>query len=182
MANWFCDTEIATGANDGSSMDDAWQSIKTALENVAMSLGDICWIRRRSNFYQPTAIIAPTIDGDLKNPIQFIGWPRPELKAQATFVQGSPVVSAASISPVFEKHCGRYIQKDLDGRNYLITAVAHKINYKAKTSAFTEGLMLEGATSELEAKIHRVVEDDTFKTQLLNGLMGHWPLDKVLER
>ena len=179
MGNYFCDSLLTTGANDGSIPDDAWQSIKTAMENVVMGAGDICWIRRRSGFWQPTANIAPTVDGTLKEPVQFVGWPRNIKTGTGNFKQGSNVIDSLSFIPKFEQHVGRYIKNDIDGRNYLATAIAHKINFRHKVGDFTEGLMLEGEDSGLEAKIHRIYEADTsaIKKSLLDNLIGHWSLD-----
>jgi hypothetical protein len=159
VSNYFCDTQLTTGANNGTSMDDAWQSIKTALENIVMVAGDILWIRRRSGFWNPAANIAPIIDGTLKQPLRFLGWPRPLKAGTGTFENGSNVVDGVSFTPKFEQHVGRYVKNDADGRNYLLTAIAHKINYDNKTGDFTEGLMLIGGSSGLEAKIHRIKDN-----------------------
>ena len=52
MSTKFCDSLLTTGANNGSTFDDAYQSIETVLE-TALSAGDKLYIRRRSGFWNP---------------------------------------------------------------------------------------------------------------------------------
>ncbi len=95
MANKFCDSLLTTGANNGSTMDNAYQSIETALE-AALSAGDKLYIRRRSGFWSPSSDIAPSADGNLANPIYAIGGPRRAEFGEATFEQESNIIKDVS--------------------------------------------------------------------------------------
>jgi len=95
VANKFCDSLLTTGANDGSTLDDAYKSIETALE-AALSAGDKLYIRRRSGFWNPSGNIAPLADGNLANPIQAIGGPRRAEFGEAIFEQESNIIRTVS--------------------------------------------------------------------------------------
>ena len=154
MARKFCDSLLTTGANDGSTFDDAYQSEETALE-AALAVGDKLYIRRRSGFWNPLSDINPSADGNLANPIQAIGGPRNVKTGTGTFVQGSNIISGVSFVPKLEQHGTRMIKNDVDSREYMISAIAHKINYDNKSGDFTEGLMVTGAGG-CEGKIHKI--------------------------
>ena len=125
MANLFVDTNLATGSNDGTSTDDAWQSIETAIESATVAAGDIIWVKRDSSFTGATSNIEPVSDGSLDAWIQVVAWPRAELTFTATFTNGSTTVSSVSgITADWEQHVGRRIKNDADGKWYLITDVS----------------------------------------------------------
>ncbi len=159
MSNYFCDSELTTGANNGTSMDDAWQSIETAIESTSPSAGDILWIRRRSYFENPTSNIEAAQFGGLSKPFRIIGCPRNEKSGTGNFTNGKNVVDGISFTPKFEQHCARMIKNNTDGRWYLITAIAYKIDFDNKSGVFTEGLMVTGGTSEAVGKIHKVIDN-----------------------
>jgi len=87
VARKFCDSLLTTGANDGSTFDDAYQSEETALE-AALAVGDKLYIRRRSGFWNPLSDINPSADGNLANPIQAIGGPRNVKTARVLLYKG----------------------------------------------------------------------------------------------
>lgn len=125
MANWFVDTTLGTGANDGTTMDDAWQSIETAMEYGSFANGDIIWIRRVSSFSGATSNIDPSDTAAVSDWIQFVAWPRAVLNFNATFTNGSTTVSIDSgLTADYEQHVGRKIKNDADGTWYIITNVS----------------------------------------------------------
>lgn len=122
-ANWFVDTTLSTGSNDGSSMDDAWQSIKTAFESTGFSAGDYLWIRRTSSFASASANITVTDDGTSSSWIHFVGCPRnSHAISSSDWTNGSTSVNVDDADMDREKHQGRYITAP-DSRTYLITRV-----------------------------------------------------------
>ena len=62
------------GADDGTTMDDAWETLEAALE-ASPSAGDVI-IVRRGHSEIPTSDIAVTGDGTAADPIKVIGFPR----------------------------------------------------------------------------------------------------------
>ena len=124
MAYTYCDTELGTGNNDGTTMDDAWQNIEDAM-NQARTAGDVLLIRRRSEDIPPDAAINFPSDGSLEAPIYHIGWPRNEEGAgSGTWANGSTEindVSGLEMKP--QQHMGRKVKQDADGKYYLITYV-----------------------------------------------------------
>jgi hypothetical protein len=125
MANWFVDTNLATGSNDGTSTDDAWQSIQTALQYSSFTPGDKIWIKRDSSFLASASDIALGDSGTAKEPLYAIGWPRAAETAAtgATWTNGSTTVDLVTgLSMDREKHQARYVDAP-DGEVYLITKV-----------------------------------------------------------
>lgn len=125
MANKFVDTGLASGSNDGSDMDNAWQSIETALEYNAHAAGTDIWIRRRSSFASATSdiVINSASDGTATSPIRVIGWPRnSKAVTSSDWTNGSTAVVIDDNDMDREKHQGRFITAP-DGKNYLITRV-----------------------------------------------------------
>ena len=99
MSNYFCDSELTTGANDGTSFDDAWQTIASAFNSSSPQPGDILWIRRRSSHLD--TLLMQAIDGTLKDPGYIIGCPRNVKTGTGDFVNGSVVVANLSFIPKF---------------------------------------------------------------------------------
>lgn len=124
MANKYVDTQLVTGLNDGTSFDNAWQSLKTALE-TARAAGDTIWIRRRSSFSSPSAnITTPAAsDGNASTPIRWIGWPRTtQAIAASTWTHGDTTVAVAGGGMSRGAHQGRWLVAP-DGVHYLVTRV-----------------------------------------------------------
>lgn len=161
MADHFCDTTLATGLNDGTTTDDAWQSIKTALEYASFTAGDKLWIRRVSAFTASTAGITPVGDGNHANPLYFIGCPRTTVTGTGEFVRGSKVVYGLSITPSLEAHGTRELKNDSDNHLYMIEEVVRKIDFDTQTVDFTLDAILTGTTSGAVAKIHYQIDSGT---------------------
>lgn len=125
MADYFIDTGLTTGSNNGSDFDNVWQELDVGVEYVNFTPTDIIWTRRRSSFSGATSNIQPNADSDgsLKNWIQVVAWPRAELSGTATFAHGSTVISSPSFTAVRERHVGRKLKNNADGRWYIITHV-----------------------------------------------------------
>jgi len=153
-------------------MDNAYQSIETALE-ATLAAGDKLYTRRRSGLWSPSSNIVPTADGGLASPISVIGGPRNVKTGTGTFTQGSNVISGVSFVPKLGQHGTRMIKNDADGRKYMISAIAHKIDYDNKSGNFTEGLMVTGAGG-CEGKIHRVKDNG-------DGTGSLWIVSKARE-
>lgn len=125
--DWFVDMNLATGANDGTSTDDAWQSIKTGIEYGSLAPGDKVWIKRDSVWDEAiegtNANISPVVDGDANNFIEFIGWPRAEKTINCDWVNGSTTVDNVDSNDMDrEQHAGRGITGP-DGFRYIITYI-----------------------------------------------------------
>lgn len=155
--NWFVDMTLATGANDGTSTDDAWQSIKTGYEYAGYTAGDKCWIRRVSVWDEAVeatgASIVPGDDGTISAPIYMIGWPRASKSINCDWVNGSTTVDNVDGSPMDrEQHVGRFIIGP-DGFNYVITKIDD-------TNTFTIDREYAGSTSANEDVT--IVEDNDY--------------------
>lgn len=127
MATYYVDTGLATGSNNGSDMDNAWQSIETAIEYNYFLPDDKIWIRRRSYFTGATSSLTlnGSSDGDLLRWIQFIAWPRIEISFTGTFTNGSTTVAVTSgTTPDWDQHCGRKIKNNSDGKWYIVTNIS----------------------------------------------------------
>jgi hypothetical protein len=129
MATYYCDTGLASGDNDGTTMDDAYRTIKAAFERNAYGAGDILWVRRRSAHTNDGADITPNAasDGTTIAPIRFVGWPRTtKAVTSSDWTQGSTavVIDDADMS---RGHLGRWITAP-DGKQYLITHVVDASN------------------------------------------------------
>lgn len=123
MANWFVDTTLATGNNDGTTMDDAWQSIETAMEYASVATGDYIWIRRVSGFSGPSSDITLGKAGTTGAWITYLGWPRnSHAISSSDWTNGSTEVTVDDADMDREKHQGRYVTGP-DGNTYLITRV-----------------------------------------------------------
>jgi len=134
MANWFVDSQLGSGNNDGTTTDHAWRgtsAIKTAMEYGSFADGDRIWIKRDSSYDEGVANngadIAPTDDGIISAPLYFIGWPRPELPnttiTQADWTNGSTTVdNIVGITCTRLSHQARWAVAP-DGKKYLITRV-----------------------------------------------------------
>lgn len=123
MANWFVDTGLASGSNNGTSMDNAWQSIKTAFESTTKAAGDFIWIRRTSSYDGSAGKVNVRQAGTPNNPYRFIGWPRAQHDISSSdWTNGSNEVTVDDADMSREKHQARYIIAP-DGKRYLITRV-----------------------------------------------------------
>lgn len=124
VTNWFVDTTLATGNNDGTTMDDAWQSIETAMEKSDYDTRENnIWIRRVSSHSSPGSDISVGDSGGSAALNSFIGWPRnSHAISSSDWTSGSTEVTVDDNDMDREKHQGRYITGP-DGRTYLITQV-----------------------------------------------------------
>ena len=124
MTNWFVDTGLASGDNDGSTTDHAWQSYLTAFAYAGFTPGDRVWFKRDST-YGGGANLALGDAGTATDTLSFIGWPRQVILnisiTEATFTNGSNLVDAiVGITITRTKHQGRFLTAP-DGEQYLIT-------------------------------------------------------------
>ncbi len=168
MANWFVDTILGSVANDGSSTDDAWDSIETAMEYGGFAAGDKVWIKRDSLYTCAGGsldIIPTETIQTAKLPLYFIGWPRAVILnttiTQAGFTNGSNIIdNVVGITPDREKHVGRYITAP-DGFQYMITAVLWEadIDGMAGGAEFTLGSKLTNTTQTKYGKIWGFTDD-----------------------
>lgn len=125
--NKFIDSVLASGSNNGSDMDNAWQSIETGFEYNYHLADTIVWVRRRSYFTGATSHVTPngSSDGGLNSWIRFVAWPRTEISFTGTFTNGSTTVGVTSgVTPTWDQHCGRKIKNDADGKWYIITNIS----------------------------------------------------------
>jgi len=129
-AIYFVDSTTGDNTDNGTTMDLAWNDIEKALESGSLSAGDIVFIRRIHQEWDggnPTSDILPAYDGNAKEPIYTIGWPRPAIPnttiTQADFTNGSNIVdNVVGVTPDRETHVGRFCTAP-NGKEYLITAV-----------------------------------------------------------
>ena len=136
MANVFVDTGLTTGNDDGSTMDDAYKTIRQGFEN-SRSGGDFVWIRRRS-YESFNSNVNPWDDGDWGDRIRYVGWPRAEEGAgTGTWTNGSTeVTNVSGLEMKTEQHVGRWVKQDSDGNYYLLTYIPNTTN---TTIAFVPG-------------------------------------------
>ena len=133
MANYFVDTALGSGADDGSSMDAAKRGtsgIKTAME-VDHAEGTYVWFRRTCAYDEGVvglnADIAPTADGVADSPVYFISWPRPAIAnttiTQADWTNGSTTIdNIVGITCARTAHQARWCTAP-NGKKYFITRV-----------------------------------------------------------
>lgn len=158
ITNWYVD-EGASGANDGTSPTDAWESLETAIEYNSFTVANVnmIWIRRTTS-HTMVSDIAATDDGGDDTPILFIGWPRAAIPnttiTQADFTNGSNIIDnviTSGDSPDRSKHVGRFITAP-DGEQYLITAVLFEASTD-NTPSFTIGSKLTNSTQTKYGKV-----------------------------
>lgn len=125
---WFVDEGLATGSNDGTTMDDAWNSLLTAFEYASYNAAtrNIIFIRRTSS-YTVVAQVDLADTGFSDKPIIFMGWPRPAITnttiTQGDWTSGSAIVdNIVGITCARGSHLGRYATAP-NGEQYLITQV-----------------------------------------------------------
>ncbi len=164
MARYWVNTELTTGDDSGLSPANAWRSanaMQTAIQYASLAAGDIVTFTRNCYFTGATSNIVPSssVEGTVNNPIQYRCWARGTVTGTITFTRGSRVLSGCSITPNHYYHACRYIRNDSDAKDYMITAVAHKIDFDAQTANFTNELLVTGGTSGAIGKIHRIVDD-----------------------
>jgi hypothetical protein len=160
-AIWFCHPGLGTGSNDGTTTDDAWNSMATAFAATSMSPGDTLFIRRVRATY--AANLAPNVDedGTLTQWYHIVGCPRDTLVGTADFHQGYRVITNSSITPDLYHHATRFISNNLNHRNYMITSIALKINYDNESGNFAIGEIVTDATSGAIGKVHYLVDAGT---------------------
>ncbi|MCP4650369.1 MAG: hypothetical protein GY853_09870 [PVC group bacterium] len=171
MADYFIDTELATGNDDGSTFDDAYQDMETALEYDSYSDGDNIWIRRRSGVESPTdeILINSNSTAGITNWIHCIGWPREENSGVATFINGSTEISSVTeITPNWEQHVSRRIKNNSDDKWYLIT----------NTSGTIFIIDREFAGSD-DASVNFTIEEDERYTQAQAIDDSTWTIKKT---
>jgi hypothetical protein len=130
MATYYCDTGLASGANNGTSFDNAYRTIKAAFERNSYGTGDILWVRRRSTHTHDGASITPNAASDATeaSPIRWIGWPRTTVAITSSdWTNGSTAVVIDDGGMTRVAHQGRYITGP-DGKDYLITRVVDANN------------------------------------------------------
>lgn len=133
--NRFVDPYNGNNANDGTTMDLAWQTVEYALESGALAAGYAVWVRRSNNGTPtnelPITDIAPVYDGDESSPLCVIGWPRASAAAtQGDWTQGSSTVdTVVGITLDREQHQARYVTGP-DGKTYFITQVVDANTFK----------------------------------------------------
>ena len=126
---WFVDTTLGTGNDDGTTMDDAWQSLATALAYSGFDITkvNVIFIRRVSSHTMVANILAAD-DGTAAFPIIFMGWPRAaHFVLSSDWTNGSTAVVIDDADMDRSKHQGRYITGP-DGFQYLITKVTDASN------------------------------------------------------
>ncbi|KKL97819.1 hypothetical protein LCGC14_1830600 [marine sediment metagenome] len=184
MTNRYVDTNVGGGANNGSSTDDAWQSIETAMEWNGFAPGDKTWIKRDSLYTcaGDAQDIAPADDGTAKEPLYFIGWPRAVILnttiTQADFTNGSNIIdNVVGITPDREKHIGRFITGP-DGFQYMITAVLWEadVDGMAGGAEFTIGSKATNTTQTKIGKIWGFTDDldNTGTIQYVRDQVSAW--------
>ena len=165
--NWYVDTNLASGNNDGTTTDDAWQSLATALEFTGYDAAQVnkIWIKRDSS-HTMGADINFGDDGFDDKPILFIGWPRAAIPnttiTQSDCTNGSNIVdNVVGITPDRETHVGRFMT-GADGAKYLITAVLWEAvldGIEDGVSEFTVGSKLTNTTQTKYGKVWAYTDD-----------------------
>ena len=119
------DVNLGTAPGAGN----AWLTVKYALETAGVPglvAGDNVWVRRTHNEI-PGADIACAFDGTANSPISVIGWTRAEEGAgSGVWANGSTEINdVAGLEMDREKHTGRRVKQDTDGKWYLITYIPY---------------------------------------------------------
>ena len=140
MANYFVDTVLASGADDGSSFDAAKRGtsgMKTGFE-VDHAEGTFVIFRRRCAYDEGVvglnADIAPTADGTSSSPVYFMSWPRAAIAnttlTQADWTNGSTTVdNVVGVSLTRTAHQARWCTAP-NGKKYFITQVVDSNTFK----------------------------------------------------
>jgi len=157
MADHFVDNVNGNDGNSGHDMDNAWATIKYAVENGgALVAGDIVWIRRTvDESGDKTSDYTVVSDGTPASPIKLIGWPRNTASITgATWTNGSTTVDLVTgLTMDREKHQARYITAP-NGDQYLITEITDSNTfiidneYSGSTVTLTNGASTIQADSD----------------------------------
>ncbi len=139
MTDYFVDNTLTTGLEDGTSTDDAYHTLKEALESGVPSGSNTIWWRRGSNEIPPDDI-SPTSDGNIDGMFRIIGWPRNAYTGTADVYNGFPAfVDVSNTGDITRlKHQARMIKNDTDGNEYFITAIGYWVPYENQASSFIE--------------------------------------------
>jgi hypothetical protein len=124
MANYFVDSTTGDDADDGTTMDLAFATLKYAVANAGLVAGDYLWVRRVHS-ETVTSITNIAGSGSGVSPLTISGWPRAADSSitSATWTNGSTTVDLiVGLSMDREKHLGRYITAP-DGVTYMITKI-----------------------------------------------------------
>jgi len=142
MTDYYLDTSLGSGDDDGTTPANAWRTLIGALETTTPQIpsgAHTLWCRR-SLSHTPASDILLTTDGNIDGFCKIIGWPRDDHTGTADVYNGFPafvdVSDQATISRV--RHQARMIQNDTDGNDYLITAIGYWVPYDDQASAFVE--------------------------------------------
>ena len=163
MADTYLD-EGASGANDGSSPTDAWESWADAV--AAHATPDTCWIRRTTATVVG-ADLAPGI-GTISAPIKWIGWPRASKTINCDWVNGSTTVDNVDSNDLARsEHQGRYITGP-DGEQYFITRIVD-------ANTFIIEREYAGATAANQNVV--ISADDDYSTRPAAGTAAGWDAD-----
>lgn len=124
-AVYFVDSTTGDNADDGTTMDDAWNDIEQALEGGTVDDDDTVFVRRVHQEWDggnPTSDISCDIGAAPWEPVKVIGWPRSSTTLTSTdWTNGSTSVNADAGTTIDrEKHQGRFVTGP-DGYDYLIT-------------------------------------------------------------
>ncbi|MCP4711104.1 MAG: hypothetical protein GY869_20990, partial [Planctomycetes bacterium] len=133
MADYWVDTALGSGGDDGSSPTDAKRgtsAIKTGFE-VDHDAGVTCWFRRTSAYDEGVvglnADISLTADGTLSSSIKFASWPRASIP-NTTITEGDWTNGSTTVDNIVGITCARGAHQARwatapDGFKYLITRV-----------------------------------------------------------
>jgi hypothetical protein len=131
MANRFVDPENGNNANNGTTTDLAWQTVKHAKESGGVTAADKTWWRRAHSDDDERTIeipagpadITPNYDGTAAAPLYFIGAPRAQHNiASSDWTNGSDLITIDDNDMVRTRHQARYIIGP-DGKRYFIERV-----------------------------------------------------------
>lgn len=162
-ANVFIDGGLGTGSNDGTTTDNAYQSLATALA-TNKTAPNYYWIRRR-NSISTASNITTAVTGGYESANTFYAiWPRDSLIGTGNFIQGQRVISNSSVSANIPFHVTRHIYNTADSNRYMITAIAQKIIISTMTGTPARYDNVRGITSTATGKIMRYADGGTIDT------------------
>jgi len=140
MADYWVDTALSTGDNDGTSPANAVRgtsAIKTAFE-LDHDAGTDVWVRRTSAYDEGVvgldSDISVTSDGTQSSPVRFISWPRAAIP-NTTITEGDWTSGATTVDNVVGITCTRKAHQARwttapDGCKYFITQIVDSNTFK----------------------------------------------------